>query len=244
MMPKDAYYFKHDSNASSDLKLKAVRKHYGWQGLGWFWFLIELMRNEEIYGLGYDQLTFDGLADDLGCPPDTVKEYIDYCVNVNLFEKNETHFYSYRLSRDMETLDAMREQRREAGIRSAEKRLGVNTKRTSVKQPLNARSTIRTEQNTTDKNRTIIPDWIDKEMWDSFLEMRKGKRSIPTKKAIELLVKELEKLKLLGNNPNEVLQRSIMNSWKGVFPLDKTTKPAGGGRQMPTDEQRRREFNQ
>ena len=33
-MPKDVFYFKHDDNASSDFKLKALRKKYGWEGMG------------------------------------------------------------------------------------------------------------------------------------------------------------------------------------------------------------------
>lgn len=74
----------------------------------------------------------------------------------------------------------------------------------------------------------IIPEWIDKDIWESFLEMRREKKSVPTEKAKQLLIKELEKLKAQGHNPNEVLERSIMNSWKGVFPLD--SKGGQGGK--------------
>jgi len=65
----------------------------------------------------------------------------------------------------------------------------------------------------------IIPDWVDNATWDAFLEMRKEKQAIPTKHAKDLLIKELEKLKLAGHNPTDVLNRSIRNSWKDVFPL-------------------------
>ena len=81
----------------------------------------------------------------------------------------------------------------------------------------------------------ILPEWIDKKTWESFLEMRKGKRAIPTEKAKELLVKELEKLKAQGNDPNEVLNQSIMRNYTGLFPLkggqDGTRQ--GGTRQLP-----------
>ena len=75
---------------------------------------------------------------------------------------------------------------------------------------------------------TILPDWINKNIWDSFLEMRKGLRAIPTENAKALLIKELEKLKLAGDDPNEVLNQSIMNNYKGVFPLKKGGKPYQG----------------
>lgn len=65
----------------------------------------------------------------------------------------------------------------------------------------------------------IIPDWIDKDTWEAFLEMRKKKRAVPTEKAKELLVKELEKLRGEGQNPNEILNQSIMRNYTGVFPL-------------------------
>ena len=66
----------------------------------------------------------------------------------------------------------------------------------------------------------IIPDWVNKETWEAFLEMRKKKKAIPTEKAIELLIKELEKLKDAGNDPNEVLDQSIMRNYTGVFPVN------------------------
>jgi len=64
-----------------------------------------------------------------------------------------------------------------------------------------------------------LPEFIDKDTWDSFLEMRGKKRAVPTEKAKELLVKELLKLKGEGDDPNEVLNQSIMRNYTGVFPL-------------------------
>ena len=72
-----------------------------------------------------------------------------------------------------------------------------------------------------------LPDWLNKETWDAFLKMRKKQKSQPTDHAIRLLIKELEKLKLAGDDPNEVLNRSVMNSWKGVFPLNKVREAQG-----------------
>ena len=71
----------------------------------------------------------------------------------------------------------------------------------------------------------IVPEWIDKKTWEAFLEMRRKKRAVPTERAKELLVKELEKLKSEGNDPKEVLNQSIMRNYTGVFPV----KEASGG---------------
>jgi len=65
----------------------------------------------------------------------------------------------------------------------------------------------------------IIPEWIDKELWDGFLEVRKQRKAASTDYALSLIIKDLEKFKAAGDDPNEILKKSIMNSWKGVFPL-------------------------
>jgi len=64
-----------------------------------------------------------------------------------------------------------------------------------------------------------LPEWIDKETWDAFLEMRKKKRVSPTPHALKLIVGELEKFRLAGDDPKAVLEKSIMSNWTGVFPL-------------------------
>ncbi len=67
----------------------------------------------------------------------------------------------------------------------------------------------------------IIPDWIDDDVWNSFLEMRKKKKATPTDYAKTLLIKNLEALRAAGNDPNEVLKESIKNNWTGIFALKK-----------------------
>ena len=69
------------------------------------------------------------------------------------------------------------------------------------------------------KERYILPEWINKDTWKAFLDMRRKKRAVPTERAVQLLIKELEKLKNEGHDPNEVLNQSIMRNYTGVFPL-------------------------
>ena len=86
----------------------------------------------------------------------------------------------------------------------------------------------------------VLPEWIDKDVWEDFLEMRKKKRAKPTDRAVELLIKELEKLKQDGDDPNEVLSRSIMSNWTGVFSLNRSTNGVRpGAKTAPTSERMR-----
>jgi hypothetical protein len=66
-----------------------------------------------------------------------------------------------------------------------------------------------------------LPDWIDGKVWDAFIDMRKRAKAVPTIHAKNLLVNQLSKLKQSGDEPNKVLEQSIMNNWKGLFALKK-----------------------
>jgi hypothetical protein len=65
----------------------------------------------------------------------------------------------------------------------------------------------------------ILPDFIEKETWDEYLEMRKQVKKPATAKAQELIIKKLQDFRVAGTDPNEILKQSIMNSWQGIFPL-------------------------
>ena len=48
-------YFKHDSNASMDAKLKKVRAKYGMEGYGVYWYCLELIaQNVEKHNLTFE----------------------------------------------------------------------------------------------------------------------------------------------------------------------------------------------
>lgn len=76
-----------------------------------------------------------------------------------------------------------------------------------------------------------LPDWIKKETWEAYREMRQRKRAPLTDRAATLIVRELERLKAQGNDPESVLNQSIMKSWTGVFPVDKPQQ----SKYSPTD---------
>ena len=59
---------------------------------------------------------------------------------------------------------------------------------------------------------------IRPEVWEAFEEMRKKIRKPMTEYAKKLILKKLSTLK---DDPNEILEQSIMNSWQGIFPLRK-----------------------
>ena len=74
----------------------------------------------------------------------------------------------------------------------------------------------------------VLPAWIPKDCWDSFVEMRPKVRAPLTKRGMSLIVGELEKLRDSGSPPGPVLEQSVLNSWKGVFALKPGAKVTSG----------------
>lgn len=64
-----------------------------------------------------------------------------------------------------------------------------------------------------------MPDWVPADAWADFAEMRKAIRKPMTKRAQQLLVGALIKLRADGHEPCAVLEQSIANSWQGLFPI-------------------------
>jgi len=84
--------------------------------------------------------------------------------------------------------------------------------------PTKERKTLQ-KHSTKDTCNISLPDWLDKDTWAAFLEIRKKKKIPSTEHALNLIIKELGKFKDSGNEPNTVLEKSIMSGWTGVFPL-------------------------
>lgn len=121
-MSKDAYYFKHDANARRDPKIRSMMRKYGAAGYGWYWIIIENLRESTGYRLRYDDVTLESLSDDMKSTLQETRDFIDYLCsdNLKLFIKTENesgppHFYSMSLMLRMNHLDLIREKRAKAG---------------------------------------------------------------------------------------------------------------------------------
>ena len=64
-----------------------------------------------------------------------------------------------------------------------------------------------------------LPDWIPAKAWGKFVEGRKKLKPPMTEHAAVLIVAELGKFRAAGENVEAVINQSIVNGWKGVFPL-------------------------
>jgi hypothetical protein len=230
-MPKDAYYFTHDCNASHDPKILMMRSVYGAEGYGWYWMLVEQMRQQDNYKLPINgKYALNALASDFNANVDKLSAFVSDCVcEFNLFVETEGLLWSESLVKRMEKLDDKREKARQSALtrwgNQAQK--NANALETDANAPKNDASKV----NKSKVNKSIppivpqgtgdfeLPLWINKSFWDSFMVVRKKLKAVQTPDALSKIVQRLENLKKEGNDPNQVLEQSIMNSWKGVFPL-------------------------
>jgi len=83
-------WFKHDSDANRDAKLKRVQIKYGMEGYGLYWYCIELIAN----GIDQHNLTFElehdaeVIAHDTGIHHERVQEMMTFMSELGLFENN------------------------------------------------------------------------------------------------------------------------------------------------------------
>jgi hypothetical protein len=68
------------------------------------------------------------------------------------------------------------------------------------------------------------------EAWTGWLEMRRKNRKVPTTRAVEMAIRQLDKLRSGGQDPAAVLDQSTMNSWTDLYPLK---ADRAGPRAMP-----------
>lgn len=144
-MPKDAYYFSHDSNAKDDPKCMLLIEELQLEGYGIYWILIEVLREQENYK--YPLKMIPVLARKFLTTKEKMMTVIE---KYDLFKiENGEFFYSDSLNRRMGLMNDKREQARLAGKKSGEARRKkaleykekVNYSSTDDERPFNGCST-------------------------------------------------------------------------------------------------------
>ncbi len=71
-----------------------------------------------------------------------------------------------------------------------------------------------------------LPPWLPASAWDDWCAYRRGKTW--TQRAAELSIAELGKLAEAGHDPRKVIEQSIRNGWRGLFPTRDGAAPRNG----------------
>jgi hypothetical protein len=126
-------YFPHDSNARNDEKLLIIRSKFDYFGYGWYFAIIELLRESSNYTLSKNVAMLQLC---LGITESKIEEFntfFNLCFDIKLLENCinfPDRFYSESLMERMSRIDEKRQLRAEAG------RLGGIAKRSNAKTKL------------------------------------------------------------------------------------------------------------
>jgi len=126
-MSKDTYFFSHDSFARRDPKIMAMMSIYSSAGYGYYWILVEMMREQDGYKLNIDgKYSYKVIGTELDIADKDAEEFVDDCVNeFGLFRIEDGHLISDSLLSRMKHLD----DKREMGRKSAKKRWDKHNKK-------------------------------------------------------------------------------------------------------------------
>lgn len=80
-------------------------------------------------------------------------------------------------------------------------------------------SSLRSEDKPAPKSKAVdpLPDWLDREAWSAFLEMRRKKRKPMTPRAQTLIFGKLDKWRAKGHDPTAILDASTVNAWTDLY---------------------------
>ena len=215
-------YFPHYSDASSRKTLYILESHFGNNGYA-FWFkLLEILASSD--GHVYDVRnpdTYEFLLARTHVDKDTCEAIMKLLITLKAIDPS---LWKRKIIWCQNLVDNIADayRNRTTGIPQKPSINGQKPEPTGITDVNNEVSDTDNPQSKLNytKVKNIIPEWIDKEAWEAFIEMRKKIGKPPTQKAITMLITKLKELKDAGDDPALVLNQSTMRNYTGVFPLD------------------------
>lgn len=120
---KDAYYFSHDYNPTSDPKVQALIGEYGAIGYGIYWRIVEMLHEDELHKLQCKKFIYIALAKQMLTSVEQVESIIKNCIDIyELFKSDNDFFWSERVMRNINKRTEISNKRSKAGKISAESR--------------------------------------------------------------------------------------------------------------------------
>ncbi len=221
-------YFAHDATASDGKTLSVLFNHFGHEGLSAWWLLLERIsktRNHVININNGEDIEF--LAAKMHFKPERLKEILAKMAELDAIDADLYKgglVWCQNFVNRLEPVYKYRKQPLPTKPELPTKETALLDKETALlipEIPQSKESKVKDSKipPIVPQGTFCLPDWIKKENWSAFTEMRTKLRAPLTERAKALIVSRLSSLRAAGDDPNEVLNQSVMNSWKGVFPL-------------------------
>lgn len=92
------FWFTHDKDAKEDFKIKLIRKKHGLAGYAMYFMTLESMMENYTGTMPFDMIEFTAMM--IEVDKEIYQQFLDDCVTVGLFIKNDTCYYSERFYHD------------------------------------------------------------------------------------------------------------------------------------------------
>lgn len=139
----NAEYFSHDSNMRNDSKVKALRNKYGLEGYGVYVMLIEQLCESDLIEVTPDSIWYEITAGDFGISAESLQDIIEYCLKINLLQKENNTIRCKTLDSRLEPVFSKRRQSLE-GLRGRNTTNGrVSAPKTMVSAPETTQSKVK-----------------------------------------------------------------------------------------------------
>ena len=250
-------WFPHIATASGSATLSILQKRFHNDGYaGWFKLLETLCMTENHTLNVSDEIRQEYLADRLGVKVDNLIPFCDLLASLDAIDKE---LWGYRIIWCQNLVDNIvgvyADRRRvppqrptpnlqpsTANIQEDTPDLRTNTAESDVNKGSQTESVVPQPKDTLD-----LPEWIDKDAWNGYLEMRKKIKKPATVRAMKMVINSLEQLRGQGQDPNKVLDQSTLKNWTDVYELKNDYKPSGNGKHpdtLPTGEELRKSYEE
>lgn len=141
MSKKDAYYFSHDSNARHDPKIIKLRTKHGLEGYGFYFCLLEIMRESADYFIDFDDL--ETVSFQLNISHEKATEIIKSCIKVKLLKQDQNKLISESFISRMHEVDEMRKRQSENGKKGGKPKATHNPNESQTKAENNPNESIK-----------------------------------------------------------------------------------------------------
>lgn len=133
-MSKESYYFSHDYDPVSDIKMVAMTKEFGALGYGLYWRIVEMLHSENEHKLPLKKLVFLAISSQLNVAIETIEKFINESITTyELFKSDGESFWSERVLKNVSKRESIKHKRSLAGQKSAFiKQMSTSVQQTST----------------------------------------------------------------------------------------------------------------
>jgi len=220
-MTKETFYFSHDYNSRSDIKIKKLLAKHGYSGYGIYWAIIEdLYQNANAMPLDYDCIAFD-----MHVKSDIIKSIVN---DFDLFILNTESFGSMSVQRRMDKRDAKSQKARESALYRWNKidndanAIRPHTDSNAIKESIVEETKVKeSKENNTAQDepadfcaKTFLKSLgVENTLIVDYLKVRKTKRLANTQTAFKNIANQISQTKF---NANDCIRIAVEKSWGGL----------------------------